>query len=413
MKEQEQKHNGFPPSNLPRDPETGYFLDVPARIREIYKHNCFMSDFFHICGGAQVSLHIEHDKHANHRNVTHGGVLTALADSVLGVTGASVGEAVVTVNFSMDFISNVSMDGTNRRNTQQVVITEAHMKTNLILINNDIVDAEEINVHPFNRGHQFGDGVYEIVPVYNGKALHAEMHMENLLNALVQIKVPGFYMVEEMVEFTSRMIEAAEVTDGLLYTQVTRGIGPYELDFPEQCEPELIMQAVPLNRDTLAEQRKTGVNLITVPDERAVKCELNTLNRLPEILAKNKARIGKCYDALFVRDEKITEATEAAFMIVKDELLWTYPMKLGSVHQNVTRQLVKEKLAATLDMQVIEKAFTKEFALEAEEAFLCGYRCEIMPVAKIDRRPVADGKPGKVTLKLQAAFEEYIREQTK
>ncbi len=75
MKEQEQKHNGFPPSNLPRDPETGYFLDVPARIREIYKHNCFMSDFFHIsideiyCGGAQVSLHIEHDKHANHRNV--------------------------------------------------------------------------------------------------------------------------------------------------------------------------------------------------------------------------------------------------------------------------------------------------------------------------------------------------------
>jgi D-alanine transaminase len=100
-------------------------------------------------------------------------------------------------------------------------------------------------------------------------------------------------------------------------------------------------------------------------------------------------------------------------MVVKDELLWTYPMKLGSVHQNATRQLVKEKLAATLDMQVIEKSFTKEFALEAEEAFLCGYRCEIMPVAKIDRRPVADGKPGKVTLQLQAAFEEYIREQTK
>jgi uncharacterized protein (TIGR00369 family) len=122
MKEQEavQHKPGFPPSNLPRDPETGYFLDIPARIREIYKHNCFMSDFFHIhideiyCGGAQVSLHIEHDKHANHRNVTHGGVLTALADSVLGVTAASVGEVVVTAGFSMDFISNVSMDGTVR-----------------------------------------------------------------------------------------------------------------------------------------------------------------------------------------------------------------------------------------------------------------------------------------------------------
>ena len=122
MKEQEKTQNktGFPPSNLPRDPETGYFLDIPARIREIYKHNCFMSDFFHInideihCGSAQVSLHIEHNKHANHRNVVHGGVLTALADSVLGVTGASVGEAVVTVSFSMNFISNTSFDGTVR-----------------------------------------------------------------------------------------------------------------------------------------------------------------------------------------------------------------------------------------------------------------------------------------------------------
>ena len=287
------------------------------------------------------------------------------------------------------------------------------MKTNLILINNDIVDAEEINVHPFNRGHQFGDGVYEIVPVYNGKALHAEAHMENLFNAIVQIRIPGFYMVDEMVEFTNRLIEAAEVTDGLLYTQVTRGIGPYELDFPGQCEPELIMQAVPLDRAALAEMRQTGVNLLTVPDERAVKCDLNTLYRLPEILARNKARVGKFYDALFVKDEKITEATESTFMVVKDEMLWTYPMKLGSIHDNGMRRLIKEKLAPALDMQVIEKAFTKDFALNADEAPLCGCRCEIMPVAKIDRRVIGDGKPGKFTLQLQGVFEDYIREQTK
>ena len=287
------------------------------------------------------------------------------------------------------------------------------MKTHLILINNDIVDAEEINVHPFNRGHQFGDGVYEIVPVYNGKALHAEAHMENLFNAIVQIRIPGFYMVDEMVEFTNRLIEAAEVTDGLLYTQVTRGIGPYELDFPGQCEPELIMQAVPLDRAALAEMRQTGVNLLTVPDERAVKCDLNTLYRLPEILARNKARVGKFYDALFVKDEKITEATESTFMVVKDEMLWTYPMKLGSIHDNGMRRLIKEKLAPALDMQVIEKAFTKDFALNADEALLCGCRCEIMPVAKIDRRVVGDGKPGKFTLQLQGVFEDYIREQTK
>ena len=138
MKEQERRQsaNGFPPSNLPRDPETGYFLDVPARIREIYTHNCFMADFFHIhideihCGGAQVSLHIEHEKHANHRNVVHGGALTALADSVLGVTGASVGEAVVTVSFSMNFISNVSFDGTVR----MVSKIKHHGRTTMVIL---------------------------------------------------------------------------------------------------------------------------------------------------------------------------------------------------------------------------------------------------------------------------------------
>ena len=117
---QTKQQTGFPESKLPRDPETGYFLDIPARIREIYKHNCFMSDFFHInideihCGSAQVSLHVEHDKHSNHRNVVHGGVLTALADAVLGVTGASVGEKVITVSFSMNFIRNIEFGDTAR-----------------------------------------------------------------------------------------------------------------------------------------------------------------------------------------------------------------------------------------------------------------------------------------------------------
>ena len=156
-------------------------------------------------------------------------------------------------------------------------------------------------------------------------------------------------------------------------------------------------------------EEMSAVKLMNRIDSKYLVCT----NRLPEILARNKARVGKCYDALFVKDEKITEATESAFMVVKDEMLWTYPQKLGSVHSNLMRQLIKEKLAATLDMQVIEKAFTKEFALGAEEAFLCGARCEIMPVAKIDRRMVADGKPGRMTLQLQAAFEDYIREQTK
>lgn len=290
---------------------------------------------------------------------------------------------------------------------------EEQMKTNLILINNDIVDAEEINIHPFNRGHQFGDGVFELIPVYNGKALNLEMHLEHLFESMIRIRIPAVYMVEEMMDCARRFIAAADIQNGLINTQVTRGIGPFELDFPEQCEPELIMQAVPLDRQELAKKREEGVSLLTVPDERGIRCDLNVLNRLPEIMAKHTARVGRCYDALFIREDKVTEATEASFMLVKDEMLWTFPLKAGAIHENITRKLIKEKLAANLDMQVIEKAFTKDFALGAEEAFLCGPRCEILPVVKIDRRPVGEGRPGKMTLALQGLLDDFILEQTR
>ena len=114
----------FKPSKLEKDPVTGYYKDVAARVRELYSQNCFMMDFFHInidevhCGSCQVSLLIEHDKHSNHRNVVHGGVLTALADAVLGVTGASVGEKVITVSFSMNFIRNIEFGDTARMISQ-------------------------------------------------------------------------------------------------------------------------------------------------------------------------------------------------------------------------------------------------------------------------------------------------------
>ena len=132
---QTKQQTGFPESKLTRDPETGNILDIPARIREIYKHNCFMSDFFHVnideihCGSAQVSLHVEHDKHSNHRNVVHGGALTALADSVLGVTGASVGETAVPVSFSMNFINNARFDGAVR----MISHIRHHGKTTMVI----------------------------------------------------------------------------------------------------------------------------------------------------------------------------------------------------------------------------------------------------------------------------------------
>jgi D-alanine transaminase len=284
------------------------------------------------------------------------------------------------------------------------------LKENLVMINGIIVEKDKAQISPFDRGLQFGDGVFEITPVYHGKPLDTEKHMENLFNNVVQMRIPVVNTVDELVELVEDMASFTEMDDGEIYTQVTRGAGPYELNFPERCRPLMIMQTVPVDRAALAARRAAGVNLMTVPDERPANRKFNVLNRVDEVMAKHTAAVGRCYDALFVKGDRITEATDSAFMVVKDEMLWTAPDK--EVHENLTRSLIKEQLAKQFDTQVIEKSFTKDFALKADEAFLCGPRCEIMPVVKLDRRPIGDGKPGALTLKLQQALEAYIRTET-
>lgn len=283
-------------------------------------------------------------------------------------------------------------------------------KEKLVLIDGEIMPLSEAYVDVNDRGHNFGDGVFEIVPVYNGRGFALLPHMNNLFDSVIAAKIPGVYMIEELVEFHERLLEATQLKDCEIYTQVTRGSGEYSLAYPEQSIPRLTMFAVPVNRELLAEKRAKGVNIITETDERWTRCDINTLNRMPEVMAKQKAVIGNAFDALFVRDGKLTETTEASFFIYKDGVLWTHPEN-NFIHKNITRRLLKERLAKDLDLQIIERAFDKEFALKAEEAFICGPRYEFIPVTKIDRSFIADGKVGEVVKTIQAAYEKFVAQE--
>lgn len=280
----------------------------------------------------------------------------------------------------------------------------------LVLVDGEIMPEAEAFIDVNDRGHNFGDGVFEIVPVYNGRCFALLPHMNNLFDSVIAVKIPGVYMIEELVEFHESLLAATGLKDCEIYTQVTRGSGPYALSYPEQSIPHLTMYAVPVGREALAEKRAKGVNVITVEDVRWARCDINTLNRLPEVMAKQKAVIGNAFDSLFVRDGKITESTEASFFIYKDGILWTHPEN-NFIHKNITRRLLMERLSKDLDLQIIERAFDKDFALKADEAFLCGPRCEFMPVTKIDRSFVADGKVGELTQKLQDAYMAFVAKE--
>lgn len=281
------------------------------------------------------------------------------------------------------------------------------MRSDLILINGEIMTIDEAHLDYLDRGHIFGDGVYEIVPVYNKRGFAVVPHMENLFDYTIKTKIPAVYTVEELVHFHEELIEATGATDCEIYTQITRGSAPYNLGFPSQSIPELVMVAVPVDRKKTRKTVATGVNVITVDDERWQNCWVNTLNRMPEVLAKEKAVVGRAYDALFVRNGKITEGTESSFFIYKDGILWTHPSD-KDIHRNITRRLLKERLADGLDLQIMERAFDKDFALKAEEAFLCGPRCEFVPVIKIDRTFVNEGKVGSMVPQIQDAYLNFV-----
>ena len=281
---------------------------------------------------------------------------------------------------------------------------------NLVLIDGEIMPMEEAFVDVYDRGHNFGDGVFELVPVYNGRCFALLPLMNNLFDSVIAAKIPGVYMIEELVEFHENLIAATGLENCEIYTQVTRGTAPYGLAYPEPSVPRLTMFAVPVDRAELAEKRAKGVNVITEKDERWSRCDVNTLNRMPEVLAKQKATISRAFDALFVRDGKITESTEASFFIYKDGILWTHPEN-NFIHKNVVRRLLMERLSKDLDLQIIERPFDKEFALKADEAFLCGPRCEFMPVTKIDRGFVNGGKVGELVPQLQAAYTAFVAKE--
>ena len=284
------------------------------------------------------------------------------------------------------------------------------MNTDLILINGDIVDRKEGLIEYCDRGHQFGDGVFEIVPVYNGKVFGMIPHMENLFTSVTRLKIPAFYMVEELLESHEALIKAFGMENGEIYTQITRGSAPFGLAFPEMSVPQLVMQPVFTDRSQLEEAQQKGVKLITEKDLRWQHCDVNTLNRLPEVMARQKAAISGAFDALFVRDGKITETTESSFMLVKDEVLWTAPEN-ENIHKNITRKVIKERLALDLGMPVVEKNFDVDFALKAEEAFICGPRCEIVPVVKIDRKLLNGGEVGKVVPQLLEAYKNFVAKE--
>lgn len=278
----------------------------------------------------------------------------------------------------------------------------------LTYFNGEMVEPGAKVVSLDDRGYCFGDGVYEVVRVYNGRAFAFSYHQDRLYRSMREMDIPVRMPPDELQELHEIMIEQSEITDGYIYLQITRGVTPRHHAFERsKLEPQMYMFIKPITTDLGALQQ--GVKAITLPDERWARVDIKTLNLIPNILAQTKAEKKGAYTAILVRDGIVTEGATSNVFVMKDGVCYTHPAD-HHILKGITRQLVVTRVAPTAGITVIEREFDETFLQDADEIFFTDTIGGIIPITTLNREPVGDGTPGKAAKVLAEQLQHLMEE---
>ena len=264
-------------------------------------------------------------------------------------------------------------------------------------------------VHIEDRGYQFADGVYEVVPVARGVLVDEDPHLDRLERSLRELKI-DMPMSRPALKLVSRqLMRRNRLTNGFLYLQVTRGVAARDHKFPKSARPALVMttrQMEPPSAQMLAE----GVGVITIPDTRWKRCDIKSISLLPNVLGKQEAVESGAYEAWMLdAEDKITEGTSTNAWIVTDGGELVTRDASHSILNGITRLRLLD-LMGEEGVTFVERAFTVDESRAAREAFITSSTNFVMPVTRIDGVPVGNGHPGLLTLKLRAAYERFVND---
>jgi D-alanine transaminase len=275
-----------------------------------------------------------------------------------------------------------------------------------VYLNGGYVDHTEAAIPVDDRGFLFADGVYEVVRVYGGRAFLAEAHTQRLRAGLAALRIDARGL-PDLVEISHRLIEANGLAgDGTVYIQVTRGVAPRKHAFPSPAVAPTVYLVAKAFQNHSADYFEQGVAAITVPDTRWSRCDIKSVSLLPNVLANQEAHEAGAFEAIFVRDGVLIEGSHSNLFGVVDGTLVTYP-SCNYILTGITRNLVLD-LARELGIPASEAPMYSHRIDDIEELFLSGTTTEVMPVTRLDGRPVGAGTRGDFTRRLQAAFRHRI-----
>jgi D-alanine transaminase len=272
-------------------------------------------------------------------------------------------------------------------------------------LNGEFLPLAEARVPVLDRGFIFGDGVYEVIPVYGRALFRLKEHLARLAYSLKSIRLANPHDDAAWRTLLRTLVDRNPWADQTVYLQVTRGVAPRSHEFPKSpVAPTVLMIASPLKSPTAA-QRAQGVAVVTREDYRWRRCDIKSVSLLANCLLRQEAEDAGAAETLLIRDGWVTEASSCNVFLVKDGVIAT-PPKDNLILPGITYDLVLE-LAREAEMPADVRGVAVTELASADEVWISSSTREVLPVTKIDGRAVGAGMPGPVYARVHQLFQDY------
>lgn len=276
-----------------------------------------------------------------------------------------------------------------------------------VYLNGTFLPPAQAQVSAFDRGFVFGDGVYEVIPVFGGRLFRLPRHLARLDNSLREIRMTSPLPAAEWQRVFEHLVEIQGGGELSIYLQITRGVAPRDHAFPPNLTPTVFAYATPLKYPP-AEQVERGITAITAPDIRWLRCDIKAIALLPNAMLRSQALDANAAEAILLRDGFMTEGAASNIFVVHGGHLLT-PPKGPLILPGVTRDLVLE-LARAHNVPCAEEAVSEAALRSADEIWMTSSTKEILAITRLDGKPVGNGKPGPMHARLLTLYKEYKRD---
>jgi len=278
-----------------------------------------------------------------------------------------------------------------------------------VYLNGAYMPIEEAKVPVLDRGFIFGDGVYEVIPVYSRHAFRMVEHLKRLQHSLDGIKLPNPHSEREWIAILNELIKRNVPEDQYLYLHITRGVAKRDHAFPNPpVPPTVFVLSNPLTTPP-AEQLQNGISCITVVDNRWLRCDIKAIALLPNVLLRQAAVEAGCAEAILIRgDAFLTEGSSSNIFAVKNGTLLA-PPKDNLMLPGITYDVILE-LAAANGIPFEVRRVSKAEVFSADELLLSSSTKEVLAITTLDGKPVGNGKPGAMFARLHPLYQTFKRD---